>query len=84
MLHDKPAQEIASIIRPIFFPNLKIDSYARIIDRYKAAKVWPKTTILPVESFVRLKAALLSGGLIERDIPYELVIDQQLSECGVL
>ena len=83
MIHEKPAQEIASIICPIFFPNLKIDSYARIIDRYKIANVWPKTTILPVESFVRLKAALLSGGLIERDIPYELVIDRQLSECGV-
>jgi NitT/TauT family transport system substrate-binding protein len=83
MIHNESPQEIASIICPTFFPDLKIDSYARIIERYKAAKVWPKTTTLPVESFVRLKAALLSGGLIQIDIPYDLIIDQQLSECGV-
>jgi hypothetical protein len=29
-----------------------------------------------------LKAALLSGGLIERDVPYEQVVDAELSNAA--
>ena len=44
------------------------------------AGLWPQTTALPVDAFVRLKASLLSGGLIQEDIPYNIVIDQDLSD----
>ena len=79
-LHDTPECEIANIIGPKYFPELKVSSYENIIRRYKMAELWPKTTALPADAFVRLKASLLSGGLIKEDIPYNIVIDQELSD----
>ncbi|MBT6307241.1 MAG: ABC transporter substrate-binding protein [Rhodospirillaceae bacterium] len=79
-LHETPELEIANIIGPKYFPELKVSSYENIIRRYKMAGLWPQTTALPVDAFVRLKASLLSGGLIQEDIPYNIVIDQDLSD----
>ncbi|NQW11731.1 MAG: ABC transporter substrate-binding protein [Alphaproteobacteria bacterium] len=68
------AQQIAA-----FFPALETAALARIIDGYRASGLWPRTTALPVDAFVRLKAALLSGGLIAYDAPYDRVVDAELS-----
>lgn len=78
-IHQSSAAEISDAIRPFYFPHLTPNAYENIINRYKDSKLWPKTTVLPVESFVRLKAALLSGGLIQKDIPYDRIVDQELS-----
>ena len=78
-IHQSSAAEISDAIRPFYFPYLTPNAYENIITRYKDSKLWPKTTALPVESFARLKAALLSGGLIQKDIPYDRIIDQELS-----
>lgn len=78
-IHQSSATEISDAIRPFYFPYLTPNAYENIINRYKDSKLWPKTTALPVESFVRLKAALLSGGLIQKDIPYDRIVDQELS-----
>ena len=81
-IHQSSAKEISDAIRPFYFPCLTTNSYENIINRYKESKLWPKTTALPAASFVRLKAALLSGGLIQKDIPYERIVDRELSEPG--
>lgn len=73
--------EIAKIIGPSFFPELSSNSLASIIEGYKASKVWPTKTDLPASAFVKLKAALLSGNLIQFDIPYDEVIDENLSKA---
>ena len=78
-IHQSSAAEISDAIRPFYFPYLTPNAYENIITRYKDSKLWPKTTALPVESFARLKAALLSGGLIQKDIPYDRIVDQELS-----
>ena len=64
-----------------FFPELSSNSLASIIEGYKASKVWPTKTDLPASAFVKLKAALLSGNLIQFDIPYDEVIDENLSKA---
>ena len=79
-IHESSAKEISDLIRPFYFPHLAPTSYENIINRYKESKLWPKTTALPATSFVRLKAALLSGDLIQKDIPYERIVDRELSE----
>lgn len=73
--------EIAKIIGPGFFPELTSSSLATIIEGYKASNVWPTKTDLPLSAFLKLKAALLLGNLIQFDIPYDEVIDENLSKA---
>jgi len=79
MVHTISSRELAEIVGPHFFPELSPRTYASIIEGYKLSNLWPKTTTLLPSAFVKLKGALLSGGLIEHDIPYENVIDEELS-----
>ena len=51
----------------------------RIVRTYRDAGLWPRTPALPPPAFVRLKAALLSGGLIATDLPYDRIVDPGLS-----
>jgi NitT/TauT family transport system substrate-binding protein len=62
-----------------FLPDLSRDVLARIIDQYRASGLWAETPDLPPSPFLRLKAALVSGGLIGTDPPYEKVVDRELS-----
>jgi len=43
--------------------------------------VWTATPDLPAAPVLRLKAALVSGGLIRRDPPYETIVDAELSRA---
>lgn len=65
-----------------FFPELATDSLSQMIDGYRASGLWARTPALPPAAFVRLKAALISGGLIGIDPPYERVIDSDLSNAA--
>lgn len=78
-IHEMPAETIAERIGPAFFPDLPVGALARIVAAYRAARLWPPTPALPAAAFVRLKAALLAGGLITCDVPYSLAVDAELS-----
>ena len=69
---------LADTVAP-FLPHLTHASLVRIIGAYRTAGLWARTPDLPAAPYVRLKAALLSGGLIKRDPAYEHVIDVGLS-----
>lgn len=56
------------------FPGLVPDRLSRAIAGYRASGLWPADTALPPTAFVRLKAALLSGGLITRDMPWDHLV----------
>ena len=73
-----PTIDVASAVAP-FFPDRLEASLVRIIENYRASHIWASSPSLPAHSFVRLKGALLSGGFINYDVPYEHVIDQALS-----
>ncbi len=77
-LHADTPAAIAEAIAP-FFPELPAAQLARIIEGYRASGLWARTPVLPPEAFVRLKAALLSGGLIGYDAPYDHLVDADLS-----
>jgi NitT/TauT family transport system substrate-binding protein len=72
--HAAPSARIASSIHG-YFPELPLDALMRIIDRYRTAKLWPRTPELTLAAFLRLKAALVSGGLITHDFPFDLIVD---------
>jgi NitT/TauT family transport system substrate-binding protein len=61
-----------------FLPKLAPDVLARIIGAYRASGLWARTPELPAAPFLRLKAALVSGGLIRSDPPYERIVDPEL------
>jgi NitT/TauT family transport system substrate-binding protein len=76
-LHEWSVEAIAESIFS-YFPDLSLDALARIIAGDRAAGLWAQTPALPLAAFLRLKAALVSGGHIHRDIPYEQVVDLEL------
>jgi NitT/TauT family transport system substrate-binding protein len=78
--HAVGAGTIAASIQP-FFPETDTAALTRMIAGYRTAGLWAHTPALPVASFVRLKAALLSGGLIDRDFPFEHIVDAELSRA---
>ena len=57
-----------------YFPDLSNKALARMIEGYRASGLWPRSTELPVTAFVRLKAAMISGGLISYDAPFERLV----------
>ena len=69
----EPAADIAAELAD-HFPDIPRSVLCDAIAGYQTSGLWAKTTDLPPAAFLRLKAALLSGGLISRDIPYSHVI----------
>jgi NitT/TauT family transport system substrate-binding protein len=66
-----------------YFPDLAPDLVAACIARYRALRVWNETPVLPRQGFERLKAACLSGGLIAKDTPYEVCVDNRYAAAAV-
>jgi NitT/TauT family transport system substrate-binding protein len=81
--HTARAEDVADSIQP-FFPEISLPALTRIVAGYRDALVWAHTPTLPVASFVRLKAALLSGGLIDHDFPFDRIVDADLSRADPL
>jgi len=73
-LYAEPVEVTAELVAP-FFPDLPPEILIRAIAGYRASGLWARSPALPAPTVVALKAALLSGGLIQRDIPYEAIVD---------
>ncbi len=72
-LHEETPANIADIVAG-YFPDLSSKDLARMIAGYRASGLWPRNTELPVTAFVRLKAAMISGGLISYDAPFDRLV----------
>ncbi len=66
-----------------YFPDLPREVLAGAVARYQGLGVWSGDPIVRREGFDRLKAGLLSGGWISRDIPYEACVDTQLAKRAI-
>jgi NitT/TauT family transport system substrate-binding protein len=76
-LHRTSAASLAQAIAE-FLPDLGHEALTRMIDNYRSAELWSRSPELPMAAFLRLKAALVSGGLINSDAPYERIIEASL------
>ncbi len=65
-----------------FLPKPPREALARIIGAYRASGLWARQPELPATPYLRLKAALVSGGLIRSDPPYEKLVDADLSRAN--
>jgi NitT/TauT family transport system substrate-binding protein len=67
-----------------FFPDVAPPIFAAAIDRYRTLGLFAPDPILRRDGFDRLQAAMLSGGAIAREIPFEQCVDNSLAEQTVL
>ncbi len=62
-----------------YFPALPAPVLTASLARLKSAGIWGRDPRLPRAGYERLKAGLLSGGLIRAAIPYEDAVDNTLA-----
>jgi NitT/TauT family transport system substrate-binding protein len=77
-----PGTEVARALAS-FFPDVPADIYAAAIDRYRALGLYASDPITRREGVDRLQAAMRSGGALERDIPFDDVVDNTLAEQAI-
>ena len=78
-LHGNDTEALAERLQG-YFPGLDPARLASALARYRANGVWGRDPVLPLEGFVRLKGALISGGFIASDIPFEACVDNRYAE----
>jgi NitT/TauT family transport system substrate-binding protein len=71
--------EIAAAIAG-FFPEIPHARLANALSRYKALGIWGRDPILPRSGYERLRASLVSGGLVARGCPYASAVDNTMAE----
>ncbi|HJU33031.1 MAG TPA: ABC transporter substrate-binding protein [Hyphomicrobiaceae bacterium] len=78
-VHASAGERIAAAIAP-YFPDVPRQRLARALDRYKSLGIWGKDPRLPRSGYERLRAGMVSGGLIVAGTPYETAVDNSLAE----
>jgi NitT/TauT family transport system substrate-binding protein len=76
------ATDIALALRE-FFPDIPRDLFAAAIARYQALDLYAADPLMPRAGFERLKAAMLSGGALSREITFADCVDTSLAQEGV-
>ena len=66
-----------------YFPDVPPRRLAGALDRYKALGLWGRDPRLPRSGYERLRAGLVSGGLVKAGAPYETAVDNTLAEIVI-
>ena len=77
-----PGIEIARALHS-FFPDVPTAIFAGAMDRYRVLGLYGPDPVTRREGVERLQAAMRSGGALDRDIPFETVVDNSLAEAAV-
>jgi NitT/TauT family transport system substrate-binding protein len=78
-LHAGTGAQLATAISE-YFPDVPQPRLASALGRYKALGLWGRDTRLPRTGYERLRAGLVSGGLVSQGTPYETAVDNTLAE----
>ena len=73
------AKEIAEEIKD-FFPDTDIDILSTAVQSYKDINAWNETPVLKKEGFDRLQEVMKSAGELEKEAPYEKIINNTFAE----
>jgi NitT/TauT family transport system substrate-binding protein len=74
-----PGAEVQRILAD-YFPDVPPAIYAAAIDRYRALQLYSPDPLTRPEGFDRLAAAMRSGGVLDRAIPFGDCVDNSLAE----
>ena len=77
-----PGADVARALAS-FFPDVPASIFGAAIDRYRALGLYGTDPITRREGVERLQVAMRSGGALDRDIPFEDVVDNSLAERAV-
>lgn len=69
-IHANPPGAFADLIAD-YFPDLSRAELAGALGRYLELGLWSDSTILTRPGFERLRAGMISGGFVSREVPYE-------------
>jgi NitT/TauT family transport system substrate-binding protein len=78
-VHAGTGAQLAAAIAA-YFPDVPPQRLAGALDRYKALGLWGRDPSLPRSGYERLRAGLVSGGLVKTGTPYETAVDNTLAE----
>jgi NitT/TauT family transport system substrate-binding protein len=81
-VHAGTAAQLAAAIAA-YFPDVPQQRLANALDRYKALGLWGRDPRLPRSGYERLRAGLVSGGLVKTGAPYETAVDNSLAELVI-
>jgi len=73
-----PGAEIARAVAS-FFPELPPCLLAAALDRYRSLDLYASDPVIGRDGVARLQAAMRSGGALDREIPFETVVDNTLA-----
>jgi NitT/TauT family transport system substrate-binding protein len=76
------AEEVAAAVAG-YFPDVPSPVLSAAIGRYQALGLYARDVVVPREGFERLKAAMVSGGALRRDVSYEECVETGLREGGM-
>ena len=77
-----PGPEIANALTE-FFPDVPPPIFAAAIERYRTLGLYASDPVLRREGFDRLQAAMLSGGALQRAVPFEICVDNSLASAAL-
>jgi NitT/TauT family transport system substrate-binding protein len=81
-VHAGTGAQLAAAIAA-YFPDVPPQRLAGALDRYKALGLWGRDPRLPKSGYERLRAGLVSGGLVKTGTPYETAVDNSLAELAI-
>lgn len=76
------AREIAESVQE-FFPGTDLDTLEAAIQSYKDIDAWNDTPILTQESFERLEDVMTEAGELEKQVPYDKLINNTYAEKAI-
>lgn len=71
------SEDIAKVIAPQF-PDTKISTIARIVERYKSQDTWKTNTYFSEEAFDLLQDILISSGELKEKVPYNELVNNNI------
>ena len=78
-VHNRTEEEIAKVIID-YFPDTSMEDLIKIIKRYKDSDFWYKTTYIEKSDFEHVKEIMKSAGALEKDAPYDKLVDTSFSK----
>ncbi len=76
------SREIAESVQE-FFPGTDLDTLEAAIQSYKDIDAWNDTPILTQESFERLEDVMTEAGELEKQVPYDKLINNTYAEKAI-
>lgn len=73
------SKEIAESVQE-FFPDTDLEMLETAIQSYKDIDAWNDTPILTKESFERLEEVMMEAGELEKQVPYEELVNNTYAE----